>query len=87
MTSATPATPGTFDFYSASNGGRWVASAAATTSSRLQKEAELSEEEEGSDEERRGRNMLRDPPLPTRMPKEERFKRTRVSCLYSNIST
>ena len=106
-----PATPGSFDFYSAARAGsRWVASgstaaagaggggrgsqvffrpvseepesaAAATVRDSYWSDGGGAEEEDwdSSDERYHHQRMLRDPPLPTRIPKDDRL--TRVSLL------
>ena len=109
-----PATPGTFDFYSAARAGagsRWVASgstAAGTSGGRgsqvffrpVSEEPESTaaatvrdsfwsdggggaEEDDdwgSSDERYHHQRMLRDPPLPTRIPREDRLTRVSLSC-------
>ena len=105
-----PATPGTFDFYSAARGGgRWVASGSTAGGGggvrgsqaffrpvseepqTLAGEGFWSDdggggdedddddaEDRSSDEDRRHQEMLRDPPLPTRIPREDRVRRVSV---------
>ena len=105
-----PATPGTFDFYSAARAGsRWVASGstagsqvffrpvseepestAATVRESYWSEGDIGgggggddgdedEDWESSDERYHHQRMLRDPPLPTRIPKEDRLSRVSPS--------